>query len=263
MNPKDFRRCTFSERRRSRRRQGAYGDFVNLKMICRLSLSEVLIGVGYQLMEQLDQEAQSRAHLEEELVKERQANALLQEQLRKKNEDEAAYKQQIATLMQRNQAEEKKRKSDVAKLQDEIRKLTGVLKARHEEDKLSWERIQGVLKAWDDRKAAREASTSSGVYDILDYFLVYFTDKGPSKKNAGAGVKTSRTGGNSHDLQLAAWFPLMEFGGGNPSLIQKELTSTKNLSDLDVQKLHPKPLPAKKKSYEAHVTCVCTNQKLM
>ncbi|XP_048564969.1 uncharacterized protein LOC125545135 [Triticum urartu] len=133
-------------------------------------------------MEQLDQEAQSRAHLEEELVKERQANALLQEQLRKKNEDEAAYKQQIATLMQRNQAEEKKRKSDVAKLQDEIRKLTGVLKARHEEDKLSWERIQGVLKAWDDRKAAREASTSSG-------------DKGPSKKNAGAGVKTSRTGG--------------------------------------------------------------------
>ena len=28
------------------RRRGAYGDFVNLKMICRLSLSEVLIGVG-------------------------------------------------------------------------------------------------------------------------------------------------------------------------------------------------------------------------
>ncbi|KAM3352269.1 hypothetical protein ACQJBY_023858 [Aegilops geniculata] len=132
-----------------------------------------------QLMEQLDQEAQSRAHLEEELVKERQANALLQEQLRKKNEDEAAYKQQIATLTQRNQAEAKKSKSDVAKLQDEIRKLNGVLKARHEEDKMSLERIQ---KAWDDCKAAREASTASG-------------DKGPSKKNAGAGVKTSRTGG--------------------------------------------------------------------
>ena len=42
----DFRRCAFSGRRRSRRRRGAYGDFVNLKMICRLSLSEVLIGVG-------------------------------------------------------------------------------------------------------------------------------------------------------------------------------------------------------------------------
>ena len=26
--------------------EGAYGDFVNFKMICRLSLSEVLIGVG-------------------------------------------------------------------------------------------------------------------------------------------------------------------------------------------------------------------------
>lgn len=135
-----------------------------------------------QLMEQLDQEAQSRAHLEEELVKERQANALLQEQLRKKNEDEATYKQQIATLTQRNQAEAKKSKSEAAKLQDEIRKLTGVLKARHEEDKLNRERIQGVLNAWDDRKAAREASTASG-------------ELGPSKKNAGAGVKTSRTGG--------------------------------------------------------------------
>ena len=119
---------------------------------------------------------------EEELVKERHANALLQEQLRKKNEDEAAYKQQIATLTQRNQAEAKKSKSDVAKLQDEIRKLTGVLKARHEEDKLFLERMQGALKAWDDRIAAREASTASG-------------DKGPSKKNAGAGVKTSGTGG--------------------------------------------------------------------
>ncbi|EMS45654.1 Serine/arginine-rich splicing factor 12 [Triticum urartu] len=42
----DFRRCAFSGRRRFRRRRGAYGDFVNLKMICRLSLSEVLIGVG-------------------------------------------------------------------------------------------------------------------------------------------------------------------------------------------------------------------------
>ena len=26
--------------------EGAYGDFVNFKMICRLSLSNVLIGVG-------------------------------------------------------------------------------------------------------------------------------------------------------------------------------------------------------------------------
>ncbi|EMS52946.1 hypothetical protein TRIUR3_32730 [Triticum urartu] len=40
----DFRRCAFSGRRRSRRRRDAYGDFVNLKMMCRLSLSEVLIG---------------------------------------------------------------------------------------------------------------------------------------------------------------------------------------------------------------------------
>src|SRR4051812_4035891 len=30
-----FRRCAFSGRRRSRRRRGAYDDFVNLKMICR------------------------------------------------------------------------------------------------------------------------------------------------------------------------------------------------------------------------------------
>ena len=42
----DFRWCAFSGRRRSRQRRGAYGDFVNLKVICRLSLSEVLIGVG-------------------------------------------------------------------------------------------------------------------------------------------------------------------------------------------------------------------------
>ena len=42
----DFRRCAFSGRRRFRRRRGAYGDFINLKMICRLSLSEVLIGIG-------------------------------------------------------------------------------------------------------------------------------------------------------------------------------------------------------------------------
>ena len=42
----DFRRCVFNGRRRSRRRRGAYRDFVNLKMMCRLSLSKVLIGVG-------------------------------------------------------------------------------------------------------------------------------------------------------------------------------------------------------------------------
>ena len=41
----DFRRCAYSGRRRFRRRRGDYDDFVNSKMICRLSLSEVLIGV--------------------------------------------------------------------------------------------------------------------------------------------------------------------------------------------------------------------------
>ena len=41
----DFRRCAFSGRRRSRRRRGAYDDFINLKMICRISLLEVLIGI--------------------------------------------------------------------------------------------------------------------------------------------------------------------------------------------------------------------------
>jgi hypothetical protein len=46
----DFRRCTFSGRRRPRRRRGVYGDFVNLKMICRLSLLKVLIGVGCTCM---------------------------------------------------------------------------------------------------------------------------------------------------------------------------------------------------------------------
>ncbi|XP_037435466.1 uncharacterized protein LOC119302535 isoform X2 [Triticum dicoccoides] len=42
---KGFRRCAFSGRRRSRRRRGVYVDFINFKMICRLSLSKVLIGV--------------------------------------------------------------------------------------------------------------------------------------------------------------------------------------------------------------------------
>ena len=40
----DFRRCAFSERRRSRRLQGACGEFVNLKMMCRLSITKMLIG---------------------------------------------------------------------------------------------------------------------------------------------------------------------------------------------------------------------------
>ena len=33
-------------RRRFRQRRGVFGDFVNIKMICQLSLSEVLIGIG-------------------------------------------------------------------------------------------------------------------------------------------------------------------------------------------------------------------------
>ena len=41
-----LRQCAFSGRWRFCRWRGAYGDIVNLKMICRLSLSEVLIGVG-------------------------------------------------------------------------------------------------------------------------------------------------------------------------------------------------------------------------
>ena len=45
----DFRRCAFSERGRSRRRRGAYGNFVNLKMIYQLSLSEVLISQGVRV----------------------------------------------------------------------------------------------------------------------------------------------------------------------------------------------------------------------
>src|ERR1043165_2497650 len=39
-----FRRCAFSGRRRSRRRRG--GDFVNFKMMCRLSIAKMLIGIG-------------------------------------------------------------------------------------------------------------------------------------------------------------------------------------------------------------------------
>ncbi|EMS61402.1 hypothetical protein TRIUR3_19586 [Triticum urartu] len=42
----DFRRCAFTGRRRFRQRRGAYGDFINFKIICRLSLSEMFIGIG-------------------------------------------------------------------------------------------------------------------------------------------------------------------------------------------------------------------------
>ena len=47
----DFRWCTFSGRRHSRQWRGAYGDFVNFKMIWRLSLLEVFIRIGCAFIE--------------------------------------------------------------------------------------------------------------------------------------------------------------------------------------------------------------------
>ena len=41
----DFRRCVFSGKRLSGQLRDVYDDFVNLKIICQLSLLEVLIGI--------------------------------------------------------------------------------------------------------------------------------------------------------------------------------------------------------------------------